>query len=366
LNGKPNIEKLISGNYLYKGPDESEFIVPYSPVKAKNAQMFIVRRMSASESPNLFFTEDFRHLKRLTDIRPEKDVNWLTTDLLTLKTLDGVSTQGILYKPENFDPLKKYPVIIYYYERLSEGLNDFIYPEPCVGPINIPYFVSNQYLVFTPDIHFTIGSPGHSAYSAVVSAAKYLSTMAWVDKHKIGIQGHSRGGYETNFIITHTGMFAAAMSASGMSDYISLYGGIRSNGASRQHAFEQGSQRIGGTLWKSLDSYLANSPIFLAPKVTTPLLMMNNKSDSDVPFEQGVEFFTALRRLGKSVFMLQYDGEDHAVSGNAATDLTVRMKQFFDYYLKDAPPPRWMTEGIPAKWKGIVTGLELDKTGQIP
>jgi hypothetical protein len=94
--------------------------------------------------------------------------------------------------------------------------------------------------------------------------------------------------------------------------------------------------------------------------------MMSNKADGDVPFPQGVEMFTALRRLGKKAWMLQYDGEDHMVFDAAAADLTVRMKQFFDHYLKGAPPPKWMTEGVPARLKGIDSGLELDTSGKQP
>lgn len=179
----------------------------------------------------------------------------------------------------------------------------------------------------------------------------------------MGIQGHSRGGWETNFLVTHSKLFAAAMSASGFSDYVCLYNGIRSarlEGGSRQGSFESSYQRIGATLWERPDLYIENSPIFKANEVTTPLLMMANKADDDVPFEQGIEFFTALRRLRKKVWMLQYDGEGHMVLSNkAARDLTVRMKQFFDLYLMGAPAPKWMLTGIPAKMKGVVDGLDL-------
>jgi dipeptidyl aminopeptidase/acylaminoacyl peptidase len=156
------------------------------------------------------------------------------------------------------------------------------------------------------------------------------------------------------------------MASSGMSDFISAYGSVIGNGTSRQRQYELYRDRIGATLWERPDLYIENSPVLKADKVTTPLLMMNNKADSDVPFPQGVEMFTALRRLGKKAWMLQYDGEDHMVFDNAAQDLTIRMTQFFDHYLKGAPAPRWMTEGVPARVKGIDSGLELDTSGRQP
>jgi dipeptidyl aminopeptidase/acylaminoacyl peptidase len=341
--------------------DDDRFTPSGFPRKAKNAEVYLVRQMSASKSPNFFWTSDFKIFYQITDVHPEESYNWLTTELITWKMFDGKKAQGILYKPENFDPQKKYPLIIHYYERFSEGLHGFIKPNFCHGDLNIPYFVSNGYLVFTPDIYYSIGHPGESVLNTIVTAVNYLTSMGFVDVKHIGIQGHSRGGWETNYLVTHTRLFAAAMSASGFSNYISLYNGIRSlsSGTSRQTAFENHFQRIGATLWERPDLYIENSPIFKADYVTTPVLIMANKGDYDIPFEQGIEFFTALRRLGKKAWLLQYDGEKHMVFGWAAWDFTVRMKQFFDHYLMNAPAPMWMSKGIPAKLKGVNDGLEL-------
>ena len=359
--GRSKPELLSSQPYVFKGTWENVKFPAKGPVKAKNANVFLVRRMSAEESPNYFWTKDFIEFYRITDVRSEKDYNWLTSELISWKLPDGSTSQGILYKPENFDAHKKYPIIFNYYERMTEGLHAFLTPELSLGNVNIPFLVSNGYLVFTPDIHYTIGHPGRSVVSTIVSAAKYLSKQPFVDSKRVGLQGHSRGGWETNFIITHTNLFAAAVSASGMCDYISLYNQVREKGSggSRQGSFEMLYQRIGATLWEKPELYIENSPIFKADKVTTPVLMMANKEDEDVPFQQGVEFFTALRRLGKKAWMLQYDGEGHVIFGKAAEDYTFRMKQFFDHYLKDAPAPKWMIYGIRASQKGLDDGLEL-------
>jgi dipeptidyl aminopeptidase/acylaminoacyl peptidase len=167
--------------------------------------------------------------------------------------------------------------------------------------------------------------------------------MPFVNERKMGLQGHSFGGFEVNYIISHTGLFAAAMSSSGMTDFISCYGSIIGDGSSRQRQYELYRDRIGATLWDNPALYLKNSPVLNADKISTPLLMMANAQDEDVPFTQGIELFTALRRLGRKCWMLQYDGGGHAVFDTAANDLTIRMKQFFDHYLQEKPGPAWMT-----------------------
>jgi len=360
LGERKNPELLTAEAAIYKGTWEDERFPPVYPIKANDAGIYLVRKMTASESPNYFWTKDFKGFNRITNVHPERESNWLTTELINWKTSDGKTCQGILYKPQDFDPSKKYPVIFHYYERVTEALNAFIVPEVSHGELNIPYFVSNGYLVFTPDFHYVEGHPGNSVLNTVVSAAQYLSKLPYIDSRHIGLQGHSRGGWETNFIITHTSVFAAAVSASGMSDYVSLYNEIRSfrQGVSRQAAFEIFYQRIGATLWERPDLFIENSPIFKVNKTTTPVLMMCNKDDDDVPFEQGVEFFTALRRLGKKAWMLQYDQGEHIVFGDAAQDFTIRMRQFFDCYLKGEKPSKWIAEGVPVKYKGKANVFE--------
>jgi dienelactone hydrolase len=357
-------DRCIMGPYVFGwwGEDDNNYL----PIRARNDNTYLVMRMSAGEAPNLFSTKDFRSFTRITDINPQKKYNWYITELHNWYSPDGKLHQGILYKPENFDSARKYPVIFDYYDKRSEELNLFIWPEASESRINIPLFVSNGYLVFTPDMYYKPGQPGISAYHSILSAADYVSKLSFVDSTKMGIQGHSFGGYETNVIIAHTNRFAAACSASGISNLVSWYG-ADARGSYPKYWAEQSQGRLGKTPWDSLNAYLSNSPILQAEKVSTPLLMMNNKSDEVVPFAQGVEFFTALRRLGKRVWMLQYDGEDHSLNrGKAAEDFHKRMMQFFDHYLKGAPAPKWMTKGIPARLKGIDNGFEIDQEVKTP
>jgi dipeptidyl aminopeptidase/acylaminoacyl peptidase len=261
---------------------------------------------------------------------------------------------GVLYKPENFDKGKKYPLIFNYYEKLSQNLHKYLKPDFCRGNIDIPTFVSNGYLVFTPDIFYKMNEPGNSAFEAVYSATNKLVEYSWVDSTKIGLQGHSFGGFETNYIITRTDRYAAACSAAGVSDFVLNY-------ELSQSKMETGQYRMESNLWNNVKAYLKNSPILYVDKILTPVLLQNNKLDDAVSFYHGLAFFKALRRLGKKAWLLQYDGEYHDLHNNRnAADFTIRSLQFFNHYLKNSPPPSWMTVGRPAQLKGIDDKLELD------
>jgi dipeptidyl aminopeptidase/acylaminoacyl peptidase len=276
---------------------------------------------------------------------------------------DGKQSEGLLFKPENFDAKKKYPMILYFYEKYSDDLYLYRQPAPSASTINIPLFVSNGYLVFVPDIHYKKGKPGESAYNSVVSAAKYFTKKPWVDSTKMAIQGQSWGGYQVAYLVTRTNMFAAAEAGAPVSNMTSAYGGIRwGTGINRQFQYEHTQSRIGYTLWQRPDLYIRNSPLFRADKVQTPLLITHNDADGSVPWYQGIEYFTALRRLGKKVWMLQYNGEDHnLVERRNRKDLSIRLSQYFDYFLKGAPAPHWLAEGVPATSKGVDWGTELEE-----
>ncbi|MGC4231477.1 MAG: prolyl oligopeptidase family serine peptidase [Niabella sp.] len=364
LNREGDPEKLFMDNCVvdWSGVSVNNGNVPASvmpPVKARNTSVWVVRRQTATEAPNYFITRDLKNYKALTDIQPQKNYKWLTAELVRFKQMDGTMSQGILYKPEKFDSTKRYPVIINYYFQFSHLLNKYPVPDYANSAhIEIPWFVSRDYLVFVPDIYFTTDRPRPaSAWNTVEGAGRYLSKLTYVDSTKIGISGHSRAGGYTNYIITHSNRFAAALSGAGVSDWVSAQLQlIRNSGNPRPDNGQEPSiyaQR----------QFIMQNPILHADKITTPLLIFHNRDDSAVPWEQSVELYIAMRRLGKKVWMLQYDGQTHTLSQKKAqVDLTLRITQFFDHYLKGAPPPKWMTTGIPARLKGIETGLELDNS----
>ena len=190
-----------------------------------------------------------------------------------------------------------------------------------------------------------------------------MAKMSWVDSTKMAIQGQSWGGYQVAYLVTRTKMFAAAGAGAPVANMTSAYGGIRwGTGLNRQFQYERSQTRIGATLWQRQDLYIKNSPLFRADKITTPLLIMHNDKDGAVPWYQGIELFTAMRRLGKKVWLLQYNDEDHnLVDRRNRKDLSIRLAQFFDHYLKGAPAARWIREGVPATLKGIEWGTEVEE-----
>ncbi|MEO6682327.1 MAG: prolyl oligopeptidase family serine peptidase [Ginsengibacter sp.] len=333
-----------------------------SPIKAKNAFAFIYTKENYLESPDLFVYNTNQTERKLSAINPQQNnYNWGTAELYHYKTLSGKPSTGILYKPENFDSTKKYPMILYFYEKLSDGLYRYQPPAPTPSRLNISFFVSRGYIVFAPDIEYTIGYPAKSAYDYIVSAAKDLSKKKWIDSKNIGIQGQSWGGIQVDQLITMTDMFKAAWSGAPVSNMTSAYGGIRwQTGMNRQFQYEKTQSRIGATLWEKPELYIENSPLFHLPKVKTPMVIMANDADGAVPWYQGIELFTGLVRLGKPVWMLNYNDEAHnLVERKNRKDIQIRQQQFFDWLLKGDKPALWITEGVPAINKGKDWGLEL-------
>ncbi len=332
--------------------------------KALNANEFIYTKESFQNSPDVYVSTNFKDEKKISAINPQqKDYLWGNGELVTWKTYSGKDATGVVYKPENFDPNKKYPMIVYFYEKLSDNLNRYQAPAPTPSRINHTYFVSNDYIVFTPDISYTIGHPGKSAEDYINSGVETLKKNTWVNGSKIAIQGQSWGGYQVAHLITATNMYAAAWTGAPVVNMTSAYGGIRwGTGMSRQFQYEQTQSRIGKTLWEAPELYIENSPLFNMPKVTTPVVIMHNDEDGAVPWYQGIEMFMALRRLQKPVWMLNYNGDDHNLIKRAnKNDIQQRQVQFFDHYLKDKPAPKWMTEGVPAISKGVDWGFDLEK-----
>lgn len=331
-------------------------------VKAKGAERYVYDKGNYTTSPNVYVSTDLKSETKLSNTNPQQqNYNWGTAELVKWTTPKGYKAEGILYKPENFDPAKKYPMISYFYEKLSDGLYNYIAPAPTPSRLNIPFFVSNGYLVFAPDISYETGHPGKSAEEFINSGVEALKKNSWVDGTKLGIQGQSWGGYQVAHLITVTNMYAAAWAGAPVVNMTSAYGGIRwETGMNRQFQYEKTQSRIGATLWEKPELYIENSPLFKLPKVTTPVVIMSNDADGAVPWYQGIEMFTGLKRLGKPAWLLNYNNEAHnLVQRQNRKDIQIREQQFFDYYLKGAKAPVWMTGGIPATEKGRTWGFEL-------
>lgn len=347
-NKKPN--EIFSDEYTFRNFK-----------RGSEGETVVYTKENYTHSPDLYVSKQFKREMRLTDINPQQaSYNWGTAELVQWTTPSGFAAEGILYKPENFDPNKKYPIIAYFYERLSDGLYTYQAPAPTPSRLNIPYYVSNEYLVFAPDIRYEIGHPGKSAEEYVNSGMRHLAQNSWVDSTKMAIQGQSWGGYQVAHLITRTNMYAAAWTGAPVVNMTSAYGGIRwQSGMSRQFQYEQTQSRIGKTLWEDRDIYLENSPLFFLDQVNTPVTIMHNDNDGAVPWYQGIEMFTALRRLQKPVWLLNYNGEEHnLVKRQNRKDIQIRQSQFFDHFLKGKPAAKWIEQGVPATQKGIDWGFE--------
>ena len=344
LDAKQLPEKIIFGDLNY-GP----------PQKAQHAEEYMLTKSTFVDFPNLWVGPSIAQANtKLTDANPwQKEYNWGTAELVTWTSADGVPLQGILYKPENFDPKKKYPMVSYFYEELSDGLYNYIAPNGR-NVINPTHYVSNGYLIFEPDIHYEIGYPGPSAVKSIVPGVQKLLERGYVDPKGLGLQGQSWGGYQTAFMITQTTMFSAAMAGAPVANMTSAYGGIRwGSGLARAFQYEKTQSRIGKSIWEAQNLYIENSPLFWLPRVTTPLFIMSNDMDDAVPWYQGIEMFVGMRRLGKEVYLVDYNNDVHNPSSRAnQKDVALKMQQFFDNKLMGKPAPDWMTKGIPAKDKG--------------
>jgi dipeptidyl aminopeptidase/acylaminoacyl peptidase/ssDNA-binding Zn-finger/Zn-ribbon topoisomerase 1 len=323
--------------------------------KAKNADVYVFTWQRFEEFPDLWVSGlDFASARKVSNANPQQaEYIWGKAELIKYTNTDGMKLNALLYRPDDFDPAKKYPLMVYIYERLSQGLHRYYPPSPGTS-INFTRYISNGYIILMPDIVYEVGYPGQSTLKCVIPAVNEVLDMGFVDPKRIGIQGHSWGGYQITYLITHTSMFAAAQAGASVANMTSAYGGIRwGTGKSRAYQYEKTQSRIGAPLWERTLQFIENSPIFWVEKVKTPYLSIHNDDDDAVPWYQGIEFFSAMRRLGKEAYMFNYNGEKHSLrEWENQKHWTVHQDEFFDHYLKGAPRPEWMEKGVPYLERG--------------
>ena len=322
-----------------------------SPNKAKKADRLLFSRDSFDEYPDLWVSDiNIRNARKITDLgRQMEPFFWGKAELRSFYSADGKPLKGILIKPENFNPKKKYPLMVYIYETLHTRFHSFRNPSPGTS-VNASYYLSNGYVMWMPDIEYDTGYPGRDALKCVLPGIQMLIREGFIDPKSIGIQGHSWGGYQIAYMVTQTNIFAAAEAGAPVSNMVSAYGGIRwGSGRVRQFQYERTQSRLGDSLWKVPMRYLENSPVFWADNVQTPLMMIHNDEDGAVPWYQGIEYIMALRRLRKEAYMFNYNGEAHGLRKRVNQKHWTRcMAEFFDHHLKGAQAPKWMTDGIMA------------------
>lgn len=323
------------------------------PTKARRAEVYAYSRDTIKDYPDVAITDaGFRNAVKITDINPQqKDFLWSSGPMLIDYKMDprsgkDVKLQAALFLPAGYEKGKRYPTIVYYYEKSSQGLNR--YTLPSFNGFNKSVYTSNGYAVLMPDITYKLNDPGMSAAWCVLPALEAAVATGVVDRSKVGLHGHSWGGYQTAFLITQAD-FAAAVAGAPLTNMISMYSSIYFNSGSGNMAiFESSQGRFLGGYWDNLEAYQRNSPVYYAEKVKTPLIILHNDKDGAVDWNQGIEYYNTLRRMKKPVIMLQYVGENHGLSKPAnQKDYTVRMKEWFDHWLMGKPAPEWMKDGVP-------------------
>jgi dipeptidyl aminopeptidase/acylaminoacyl peptidase len=335
---RPGVERLVEDDKIFT-----------FRVKPEDADLVVFTREDFDEFPDLWVASpDLSDPRRVTDVNPGiADFLWGSEELIEYTSADGLPLQGALFKPEGFDPSRRYPVLIYYYRYMSQRLHEFNEPVVNHRP-SFPMYTSNGYLVFLPDVRFEVGRPGLSAVKSVVPAAQKLVDLGYADPDGLGLHGHSWSGYQTAFVITQTDVFDAAVAGAPVGNMTSAYAGIRwGSGLARMFQYEKGQSRLSGSLWEARDEYIDNSPVFFADRVRTPVLIMHGDEDDAVPWYQSIEYYLALRRLDKPAVFLQYRGEPHHPRKYAnKLDYSIKMMEFFDHFLKGEPAPEWWAEGV--------------------
>jgi dipeptidyl aminopeptidase/acylaminoacyl peptidase len=338
--GKPGVEKLFFSDHDYRDLK-----------KAEDADIFVYTQEDFDSFHDYYATDEkFTNSKKITNVNPQQaDYLWSSgRRIIDYVTEYGDSLQGVLYLPANYEKGKTYPTIVYMYEKLSQRANNYLKPR-LAGILNFSYYTSNGYAIFTPDITFKLNDPGVSSVKCITAGLEAAMATGIIDRDRIGIQGHSWGGYQTAFAITQTDIFKAAVAGAPLTNMLSMYSSIYWNtGGANMAIFESSQGRFYGGYWDNLEAYTRNSPVYFADQVKTPLLMLHNDKDGAVDWNQGIEYYNTLRRLGKPVVMLEYKGENHGLrKPENRKDYTLRMKEFFDHYLMDKPVPEWWQSGVP-------------------
>jgi dipeptidyl aminopeptidase/acylaminoacyl peptidase len=344
-----------SGFYSLQIGDEPKKIVFEDknigrPIKAKNADRILFTMQTFVDFPNYYVSDTrFTQPKMVTNANPQQtEYKWGSRILIDFKNSKGVRLQATLTLPADYITGTKYPMVVYFYEKVSSQHYQYSMPVYDDRP-HMSTYSSNGYLVLMPDIVYTIGTPGSSALDCVTSAVKKVIELGYADPKRIGIQGHSWGGYETSFIATQTDLFACVVTGAPPTNLVSFYNELYNSTGTNQHGItETGQVRMGVNPWENLKLYESQSAVYNAEKITAPILILQGTADGAVDWHQGLELYNTGRRLGKKIIFLSYPGEDHHLTKKEnQIDFQIRMKQFFDHYLKGEPAADWIENGVP-------------------
>lgn len=353
---KAGFYRLADGQLTTLVYDDAAFA---TPSRARDADLVLYSRQTFAEFPDLLLAgSDLRDPKKISDVNPQQaEYRWGRRVLFDYTTRRGVKLQGILALPDDYVAGQKLPMLVTFYEKNSAGMHRYTTPSFLSGMGGMPIeAVSRGYATMLPDVHFHTGSSHSDMLDAVEAATKKVIAMGYVDPKRIGVHGHSYGGEGAAFIGTRSSLFAAVGMGAGVSDLFSdfsqswgwTYQVTGGSGANGNDYYLYGQGRWGFSPWDNPERYRFESALTHAPNAKAPFLIMHGTADPTVSFTEGMNFYNALRYNGKNAVMLAYPGEGHGLSGLAnRKDLTIRYFQFFDHYLRGAPAPKWLTEGVP-------------------
>jgi dipeptidyl aminopeptidase/acylaminoacyl peptidase len=320
------------------------------PVKAKNSDTLLYTRQTFEEFPDCFVSGgDFRAPRKITDANPQQaEYAWGRRILIDYESRRGTRLQATLTLPSEYRKGEKYPMLVYFYEKMSQRHHQYSMPVYDDRP-HMSTYASDGYLVLMPDIVYADGTPGTAAVECLIPAVEKVIELEYADPERIGLQGHSWGGYQSSFLVTQTDLFACVVTGAPLTNLVSMYNILyKSSGNTNQSALQFGQGRLGATPWSNLERYIAQSPVHQAEGIQVPFLILHGTEDGAVDWNQGLEFYAAARRLGKQVILLSYPGEPHHLSRiENQKDFQIRMKQYFDHHLKGAEAPGWMMKGVP-------------------
>jgi dipeptidyl aminopeptidase/acylaminoacyl peptidase len=288
-------------------------------IKAKHIDKIIYTEQTFIDFPDYWVTDlSFKKPRKVTDANPQQsEYKWGKRVLVDFTDQRGNELQATLALPADYESGKTYPMIVYFYEKLSQRHHQYSMPTYDDRP-HMSTYASNGYLVLMPDIVYDEGLPGSSALDDVTSAAKAVIELGYANPERIGLQGHSWGGYQSSFILTQTDMFATVVTGAPLTNLISMYTiAYKRTGSLNGPILEWSQGRMGVSPWENMELYRSQSPIHHAEQIATPFLILHGTSDGAVDWNQGLEFYSAARRLGKEVILLSYPGEPHHLTKEA-------------------------------------------------
>ena len=317
--------------------------------KAKDAEVYAYVVQSFDDSPDYFVGgADLAGASQTTHTNPfQTDFAWGHGELVDYSCEFGPRMQAALYYPAGYEQGRAYPMITYVYEKLSQGLHGYSVPSER-SPYNPAVWTSLGYFVLEPDIVYRGRMPGTPAVECIRPAVKAVTDTGRVDAARVGLVGHSWGGYEAAYVPTKTDIFAAAVSGAALTNFFSMFGTIHWNqGLPESSHFETGQARMDVPYWDDMEAYVRESPVMGVPDLETPMLMAFGDADGTVDWHQGVEMYNYARRAGKQFVMLVYANENHSNREKKnQLDYHRRILEWFGHYLKGEPATDWITEGV--------------------